>query len=234
MTAGGLCREGHVSDEPDYCSVCGVAMTAPARAAPPALAARITPLPASVKNGLPRVCPECAEPRAADARFCEVCRFDFVARRAGPPPAGARPKSTPPPAPLAAVPAPAMPASAARFELEITVDPSLDTEPDPESPCPIGVPAVTVPIDRAELLVGRRDDRRDIHPDLPVQDPGASRRHAKFVVLADGALALHDLASTNGTKLNGVEVASGSRTPLAAGDVVTVGRWTRILVRNRT
>jgi pSer/pThr/pTyr-binding forkhead associated (FHA) protein len=80
--------------------------------------------------------------------------------------------------------------------------------------------------------VGRRDDRRDIKPDVPLNDPGASRRHAKFVLAPDGLLALQDLASTNGTKLNGVEVEPGSRRPLRLGDEVTLGRWTRIVVRS--
>jgi pSer/pThr/pTyr-binding forkhead associated (FHA) protein len=82
------------------------------------------------------------------------------------------------------------------------------------------------------LLLGRPDARRDTPPELPVHDPGAAGRHAKVLVGADGGVALQDLASTNGTKVNGKEVASGSRVALAAGDEVTLGRWTRItLVR---
>jgi len=234
--SGAVCRAGHVSDEPDYCSVCGVAMTAARAPVPPPLPpGRNTPLPASVKRGLPSTCPECSEPRAeADARFCEVCRFDFVAGKPGPPPAGAAPKAASVPSPPpAASPAVAAPPVAVQFELVVTVDPTLDTEPDPESPCPKDVPAIVVPIDKPELLLGRRDDRRDIHPDLPIQDPGTSRRHAKLLREADGSIALLDLASTNGTKLNGVEVASGSRTALKAGDEVTLGRWTRISLRSR-
>ncbi len=237
MSGGLVCRAGHASDEPDYCSVCGVAMGAPAAgkaAGSPQLAERITPLPASVRKGLPNTCPECAEPRAEpDARFCEVCRFDFVAGRPGPPPAGGATSAPAPPVPVAASAAASAQAAAIHFELVVSIDPALDTEPDPESPCPKDVPAVVVPVDRAELLVGRRDERRDIHPELPVQDPGTSRRHAKFVLAADGTLVLLDLASTNGTKVNGLEVPSGSRTPLVAGDEVCVGRWTRILVRAR-
>ncbi len=119
----------------------------------------------------------------------------------------------------------------AMWELVISVDPSLDTEPDPASPCPKDLAPVVVRVDRPELLVGRHDDRRDVHPDLPVVDPGASRRHAKFVVQVDGTVALVDLASTNGTHLNGVEVAAGSRTTLKADDAITLGRWTRIVLR---
>lgn len=113
------------------------------------------------------------------------------------------------------------------------IDPVLDTEPDPGTPCPTDAPEHVVALDR-EMLVGRRDDRRDIRPDLPLNDPGASRRHAKFVLNADGTPALQDLASMNGTQINGVETTSGSRTTLKDGDAVTLGRWTRIRVRGRS
>jgi pSer/pThr/pTyr-binding forkhead associated (FHA) protein len=83
------------------------------------------------------------------------------------------------------------------------------------------------------MLVGRRDDRQNIRPAIPVHDPGASRRHAKFLRGADGTLSLHDLASTNGTKLNGHDVVSGSITALKDGDEVTLGRWTRIRLKSQ-
>jgi pSer/pThr/pTyr-binding forkhead associated (FHA) protein len=82
------------------------------------------------------------------------------------------------------------------------------------------------------MLLGRRDDRRDIRPEIPLGDPGTSRRHAKLMLAPDGSLQLQDLASTNGTKLNGSEVVPGSRRPLADKDEITLGRWTRITVRS--
>jgi hypothetical protein len=142
----------------------------------------------------------------------------------------------PPAAPLAPPPAAAAgPASQqAPYVLVVQVDPTLDDDPDPAQPCPKGVADVEVPVDRPELLVGRRDDTRDIHPEIPLTDPGTSRRHAKFVRALDGSLAFVDLASTNGSKLNGVAVAAGSRSALHVGDEVTIGRWTRIRVTART
>jgi pSer/pThr/pTyr-binding forkhead associated (FHA) protein len=150
-----------------------------------------------------------------------VCRYDFVAGKAGPPPVG---RPTPVPIPI--------PTPTPGWEIVISVDPSLDKEPDPSAPCPKDARESIVTLDRPEMLLGRHDDRRDIHPDVPLHDPGASRRHAKLV-LADGGIALQDLASTNGTSVNGAEVASGSRTTLSDGDRVTLGRWTRITVRRR-
>jgi pSer/pThr/pTyr-binding forkhead associated (FHA) protein len=110
----------------------------------------------------------------------------------------------------------------------VTIDPSLDTEPDPASPCPVGEPAQTFAFDVSEMLIGRRDDRRDIRPEIPVGDPGASRRHAKFVKNADGTVSLQDLASMNGTRFNAADMPPGSRQVLKEGDEVTLGRWTRI------
>ncbi len=167
----------------------------------------------------------CGEARSPGARFCEVCRFDFVSGAAGPPP-----RSVPAaPAPTAASP---VVATSVRWQLVLSIDPTLDTEPDPVVAPPME-PERLFPVDLAEMLVGRRDDRQNIRPAVPVHDPGASRRHARFLLGADGAVSLHDLASTNGTKLNGKDVVSGSVVRLQAGDEVTLGRWTRIRLQVR-
>jgi hypothetical protein len=206
MTA--RCPAGHDSTELDYCSLCGVSMSAAPRA------------PAGGVGSL-ALCPACSEPRAdPDARFCEVCRYDFVAAQQGPAPRVA--------APVVAAPAPSAvaPVGAASSPLVVVVD------PDPATPCPRS-PAIQVPFDRAELLIGRKDEVRDVHPEIPLGDPGTSRRHAKLVRALDGTLAFVDLASTNGSKLNGLEVKPGSRSPLHVGDEITLGRWTRIKVTVR-
>ena len=199
-----VCRSGHASDEPDYCSVCGT---------------RIAGATAVVLPILGGFCPLCGEPREpASARYCDVCRYDFHEHRPGPPPVAA-------PRRIAA-PEPA-------WELVITVDSSLDTDPDPAHPCPVGVPPRIVAIDRPEMLVGRDDEPRDIHPEIPLCDPGASRRHAKVLRDPDGGLALQDLASTNGSQINGRDVPAGTRPRLFEGDAVTLGRWTRLTLRAR-
>ena len=182
-------------------------------------------LPRAASAGAEDACPACGEPRtSAEARFCEVCRYDFVTRKGGPPPA----ESEPAPAP---VPRTAAPPEA--WELVVTVDPALDTDPDPKSPCPQDEAPRIFSIDEPEMLVGRRDDRRDIRPDIPLGDPGTSRRHAKFLKNVDGSVSLQDLSSLNGTRLNGADVPPGSRQVLNEGDTVTLGRWTRIGLRRR-
>ena len=209
-----VCRAGHASDEPDYCSVCGapiggtVAIPS-AKAASPSGSARSS-------------CPLCGEAREPpDVRYCEVCRFDFSEQKPGPPPVAAA-------TPIAAVPAPAQ-----GWELVITVDAALDTHPDPDHPCPTSVAPRVLAIDRGEMLVGRHDEQRDIHPEVSLFDPGASRRHAKLVREADGSVALQDLASMNGTQINGKDVRPGMRRRLVEGDAVTLGRWTRLTLRAR-
>jgi pSer/pThr/pTyr-binding forkhead associated (FHA) protein len=115
----------------------------------------------------------------------------------------------------------------------VTVDPALDTEPDADHPCPKDTPPLVIPVDKADLLVGRHDETRAIHPEISLRDPGASRRHAKFVADPDGGVALQDLASTNGTQVNARDVPPGTRQRLNDGDSVTLGRWTRITLRSR-
>jgi hypothetical protein len=223
------CPSGHDSDESDYCSVCGSAIPAGAAAAPAPLPhAGASPTAPALPRPTGSSCPVCGEPRVSDARFCEVCRYDFVARKAGPPPAAPAQAS---PAP-ANSPSPAPPAEGPRWRLVVTVDASLDTEPDPAA-SPPNEPERMFPVEQDELLVGRRDDRQQIRPAVPLHDPGASRRHAKVMRNADGSLSLHDLGSTNGTKINGQDVVSGALRALAEGDEITLGRWTRIRVEAR-
>jgi hypothetical protein len=115
----------------------------------------------------------------------------------------------------------------------VTVDPALDVDPDPTAPCPTNEPDRLFPVDLAENLVGRRDDRRDIHPEVAVRDPGVSRRHAMLYREPDGTLAVLDLSSANGTQLNGVAIDAGVKMPVKDGDELVVGRWTRLTIRAR-
>jgi hypothetical protein len=69
------------------------------------------------------------------------------------------------------------------------------------------------PIRSESLLLGR-------HPrcDVVVCNPSVSRRHAQLT-FRDGVWVIQDLASTNGTTVNGVRVG---RATLRAGDIVTL------------
>jgi hypothetical protein len=77
------------------------------------------------------------------------------------------------------------------------------------------------PITHSHTVIGRGTDA-----DITVDDSGISRKHVE--VLWDGKRAqVHDLGSTNGSKLNGQKV---SIAPLPTDSVIEIGR-TRIVFR---
>jgi PAS domain S-box-containing protein len=75
-------------------------------------------------------------------------------------------------------------------------------------------------IEKDEVVIGRATDA-----DLHVDDPGASRRHARITRGADGEYVLTDLGSRNGTYVNGLKVRS---TPLREGDKIQLGTVTAL------
>ena len=202
---------GAVSSDPEFCSDCGAALTASGAAAAAAA-----------------VCPVCGEPRPnGTARFCDNCRYDFLT---------AQPFSAAPPSPpLSDLPPSDLPVSAAppparHWDLRALVDPSLR---QPNDPAPSDSRERRFPLDLVDHLVGRRSDKDDIHPEIVITDPGISRRHLRLLRAADGALSVLDLGSTNGTKLNGAALEPNVPTPLATGDELALGCWTRLVVVER-
>jgi hypothetical protein len=235
------CPKGHVSTEPDYCSECGAKLDGAASAITPATAIPPEVL-AAAAGGEP--CPVCATRRVADARFCEVCRYDFHTATV---PSAA---SAPAPAPdtwvkspvdiLPELPAPMAPPGRGpsepvpqHWDVIVAVDPALNKNPDPAQPCPENAPERTFPLDLDENLVGRRSDRKDIHPEIMIADPGISRRHLSIRRRDDGGFLAIELGSTNGTSLNAALLEPGIPTPLKDGDQLTLGCWTRMTVRAR-
>jgi hypothetical protein len=78
-----------------------------------------------------------------------------------------------------------------------------------------------------ELLVGRKDNQRGIYPDVDLgldggYDAGVSRRHAIITPGASGYV-LEDLASANGTFVNGRRLPPQTPTPIAHGDELKFG-----------
>ena len=85
------------------------------------------------------------------------------------------------------------------------------------------IPLVAQP----ELLVGRFDEASGIEPEVDMTphgglDAGVSRRHALLLYEGDAWLVM-DLDSTNGTFVNGQELAPKTRTPLNDGDKIEFG-----------
>ncbi|MCA9685402.1 MAG: FHA domain-containing protein [Myxococcales bacterium] len=56
--------------------------------------------------------------------------------------------------------------------------------------------------------------------EIPLDDPGISRRHVKLTVRADGNIEALDMRSTNGTWINGIKT---ERIVLDDGDVISIG-----------
>ena len=235
-----ICPKGHVSTDPDYCSECGAKLGGAARA----ITSPSTTPEASATVGEP--CPVCATQRVAGARFCEVCRYDFQTEPASAaPPSPNAPTEAPTPSPVdlqAQTPATGAPYASApasvepvpqRWDIIIGVDPTLNKNPDPAQPCPQNAPERTFPLDLDENLVGRRSDRKDVHPEIMIADPGISRRHLSIRRRPDGGLLVIELGSTNGTSLNAAPLEPGIPTPLNDGDQLTLGCWTRMTIRAR-
>ena len=203
---------GAASTDADFCSDCGAAIAVPAAAPGAAAEADDT-------------CPVCGEPRpGAFARYCDNCRYDFAAKQpfsAAPAPAAPPPSPDPIERPAAAP---------AQWDLHGSVDLSLRR---PEDPLPTDTRARIFPLDLADHLIGRRSDKDDIHPEIVIDDPGISRRHARILRAADGSLSLLDLHSMNGTRLDGLAVEPNVPVALTDGSQVTLGCWTRLSVRAR-
>jgi hypothetical protein len=154
-------------------------------------------------------CPLCQTARPAGDRFCETCGHDFEAVRS----------------------------PATGWELLIEADREYHVRFDAAGVAfPEGLDARCMALDAPELRIGRSDDSSD--PDAPQitgagNDPALSRRHAVLRRQDDGTYAIEDLGSTNGTEVNGRQLAPREVIVLVDGDRLHVGAWTGMTIRSR-
>ncbi len=210
----------------------------------------------SVPSAGGEVCPDCGASRDNDRQvFCEVCGYNFATRTAGsgPPPCMpatavngplSEPAKVPPTSAVveglsppeadapatAAAPTPGVPATGgdARWELVVTVDANLYGTPNPDAP--LGQPPRKFRLFDHETMIGRAGT--EVRVQVPVQgDPGVSRRQVLLIQGPDGSLLLRDLNSSNGTRVDGIDVLPGVDTVLRDGAVIAVGAWTSIVIR---
>lgn len=102
---------------------------------------------------------------------------------------------------------------------------------------PIGSPAIALVVAHSgrrlrfdideELLIGRADTNKGIHPDIDLGpeggfDAGVSRRHA-IVTRRESSFLIEDLGSANGTFVNGRRLAPQAAVPLRSGDELKCG-----------
>ena len=220
-----VCPKGHNSTEPDYCSECGARLegAAAAEAGAPAAAA-------SAEH-----CPECGAARDQPGIvFCEICGYNFETGARGSESIVTAVPLTPAPPVSSSTPASTPPAVAAtqakHWEVVISADPSLR---DPQSPeVPQGMVPLTVALTAPVSLIGRRSQARAIYPEIDLShDDAVSHRHALLQMDAAGQLTLRDIGAANGTQLNGRMVEPLKDHPLAAGDAITLGHWSRLILQ---
>lgn len=234
------CPKGHQSTDADYCSECGALI---GQSSLPAAAGGDSAATAAPTGG---ICPDCGTPRSGSSRFCEVCRYDFQDKKSY---SATAPASTPvlagavpndiQPAPVVLADAVPITATAATFvtaprlNVEIVIDPALVTDPEMVAKCPKNAPKRSFPLDLDENLIGRRSDVKGVYPEIEIDDPGTSRRHLKLIRQSDGGYAALELGSSNGTRLNGVDLEPGIVTPAKVGDEFVIGMWTRLRITQR-
>jgi len=72
---------------------------------------------------------------------------------------------------------------------------------------------------RLPAVIGRAEDVA-----VRLSADYVSRRHCELLE-RDGAVVLRDLGSTNGTTLDGVQVAAGAEVPVASGSTIQIGGY---------
>lgn len=213
-----------MSADSDFCSECGslivladpMAQHSTAVASEPDATLREPP-PADA----PASCPACGEPRdQVDSRYCNNCRYDFLTHAAY----GGREEHS------VLDQSSAAPLVYGHWELTAGVDLSLR---GPDDPMPTDLRERIFPVEQDRNTIGRRVNGRESPQEIALDDPGVSRRHAQIKRQPDGSLALLDLGSTNGTRINGIAIEANILVPLKDGDRIILGCWTHITVNAR-
>jgi pSer/pThr/pTyr-binding forkhead associated (FHA) protein len=231
------CPKGHNSTEADFCSECGAKIMGlgigelvsnPTNKSTPATATSSVAV---------QPCPDCSTPHEADSgNFCEICGYNFFTNAKGgdslsnfPPPAKSPTgiATTPTQLPTNTNSAPISATNAvSQWQLIISIDPSLAT---PDSPTAPSQAPIVIELNQPTNLIGRTSQARAIHPEIPLDlDDAVSSRHAILTLHPDGSLVLRDIGSSNGTMVNGKEIAIMADIEIASGDEITLGHWTRI------
>jgi DNA-directed RNA polymerase subunit RPC12/RpoP len=229
------CPKGHVSTEADYCSECGAKINGMVNQA---IASGTIGFTVAVKSDA-IACPECGATHEADSgNFCEICGYNFATKAHGEVPILLSPShnivdsKTSISQALISNPDSAQTNRQTDIILEviITIDPLLRCQDSP--PAPTNQPPIIIKLDKSSNLIGRHSEIRGIHPEIALNfDDAVSHRHALLIQQPDGSLILRDIGSSNGTKLNNVELQSMVDVPIKDGDELTLGHWTRLKLR---
>ena len=252
------CSAGHDSTDADYCSVCGIRLgvdpSSPPPPPPPPAAAATSTAPAEMcphcATALApdsRFCEVCGyDPATGDLPDPPVVQpADPLAPTSVPADADADADAddldATPATGTPAVPdgsgGPTVPGAAARGTWLVVVSadrPYYDRNQVTEVQFPVGVPGRTIILGDDQASIGRRSRSRGTSPTIdltgPPEDSAVSHTHASLLPRDDGGWDLVDHSSTNGTYLNESSdpVPPNTPQPLAPGDSVYVGAWTKI------
>lgn len=206
-----LCPEGHRSGEDsEYCDVCGLRITG-CEQVPQAEAVAVVEDADTDTSRAPNrePCPRCHSPRSADDRFCEQCRYDFLAP----------------------------PSAALVWEAIATADREQVERHAPDLVASVDqLGERHFLVDADQLRIGRSRRGCVSPPEIDfageLEDPGISRLHAVLERGEDGTYTLRDLGSMNGTTLNGEPVGSTEPVRVTIGDRIRIGAWTTITLRS--
>jgi len=83
----------------------------------------------------------------------------------------------------------------------------------------------TFVLSEGKMIIGREDPKREIHPDIQINDPSMTlgRKHA-LIMNTEGTWAVEDQNSRNKTRLNGEVLQPYEPRPLKDGDTLHFGR----------
>ncbi len=225
------CPQGHDSTDEEFCDVCGREIGGAPVSAPEDTPATAEPELAPAGT----TCQACGA--ALAGRFCEACGHDSLAALPEKPPE-VEPVPSVPSVPQIRLP------DAVAWTATVTADrPYFDSVMAVDGPDAAGItfppfcPDRHFPLQGKQISIGRQSRSRGINPDIdllgPPEDPGVSHLHALLLAQPDGSWAVVDLDSANGTVVNDEPTPLSPNTPrpLADGDRVYLGAWTRITLR---
>jgi FHA domain len=228
------CPKGHNSTDDDYCSDCGTKIDTAGSIGGRNLSLSSQPTigshPVKTNSNVIIDCPDCTTPHDPnDGIFCEICGYNFKTKAHGEIPIEAVQEPIPEPIPTPIPAPPISPVTTGKWQLEITIDPSLAA---PESPPPPNQGPIIIALHKPMSLIGRTSDTRANYPEVALDfDEAVSHRHA-VLNLTENSPTLRDIGSSNGTYVNGIEIKPMVDISLKTGDIFNLGHWTKVTIRS--
>lgn len=152
----------------------------------------------------PGNCPNCSVPLRSTARFCPSCGYNLVLHQGS---------ERIPSQPQTEVGAPARQSGATQLLSDQDIAPVIAIQW-------MGGNVQRHEFDKSALNIGRASDN-----DLVINHPAVSGHHLRLEKSVN-QISITDLASTNGTQVNGHRIPPNSPRPLQTGDVIRIGDLT--------